>query len=160
RSSNVRHLWRVGYDLFSEIRYLLQNGQPTDHAQTPTLELHIALLRHLLLESGASFVEVPPRPFGADFACSLTHHVDFFGLRRQGFDRSVGGFIARASIGTLVDWVRGRRPLADVARNWRALCSLPFVFLKLAPDLWQPFEDYHSVDRRLPSTFFVIPFKG
>src|SRR5262249_19742578 len=22
------------------------------------------------------------------------------------------------------------------------------------------FEDYHSVDRRLPSTFFVIPFKG
>src|SRR5262249_4175443 len=25
---------------------------------------------------------------------------------------------------------------------------------------WQPFEDYHSVDGRLPSTFFVIPFKG
>ena len=37
---------------------------------------------------------------------------------------------------------------------------MPFVFLKLAPDFWRPFEHYQQIERGLPSTFFVIPFKG
>ena len=73
-----RTVWRIGYDLFDEVRYLLTNGQPAAQAATPTLELHIALLRHLLLESGVPFVEIPPRPAGYDFTCCLTHDVDFF----------------------------------------------------------------------------------
>ncbi|HLG59264.1 MAG TPA: hypothetical protein VI485_28250 [Vicinamibacterales bacterium] len=160
RGGGRRALWRVGYDLFSEVRYLLRRGQPTVHARTPTLEIHIAVLRDLLRKSSVPFVEVPPRPLGHDFICCLTHDVDFHGIRRQGFDRTLVGFIARASVGTLVDFLRGRRPFGDVMRNWVALCSLPFVFLRLAPDFWQPFEDYHKAERERPSTFFVVPFKG
>ena len=38
-----RVVWRIGYDLFGEIRYLLTKGQPAAQALTPTLELHIAI---------------------------------------------------------------------------------------------------------------------
>ena len=154
-----RVVWRVGYDLFSEIRHLLTTGQPEAYAPTPTLEWHIELLRQLLLKSGASFVEIPPRPAGFDFTCCLTHDLDFFGIRRQGLGPSLAGFVARASVGTLVDWARGRRPASEVARNWGALLSLPMVLLRLAPDFWKPFDDYEQVEHSLPSTYFVIPFK-
>ena len=30
----------------------------------------------------------------------------------------------------------------------------------LVPDLWRPFEEYARADGELPSTFFVIPFRG
>jgi hypothetical protein len=155
----TRAVWRVGYDLFEEIRHLLTKGQPPPQASTPALELHIALLRHLLLESGVSFVEIPPRPDGYDFICCLTHDVDFFGIRRHKFDRTLAGFVARASFMTLVDLVRGRRALGQAARNWMALLSLPLVFLKLAPDFWRPFDDYARVEEGSRSTFFLVPFK-
>jgi hypothetical protein len=158
--SRLSRRWRIGYDLFGEVRYLLEKGQPTEHARTATLELHIALLRRLLLESGTRFIEIPPRPIGYDFACCLTHDIDFAGILRHRCDRTLAGFVARAAVGTLTDWLRGRRPLADVVRNWWALCILPLVFLKFLPDLWRPFDDYAEADQGLPSTFFVVPFKG
>jgi hypothetical protein len=156
--SRVTH--RVGYDLFHEIRHLLTEGQPPSRAAVPTLELHIGLLRHLLLESRVPFAEIPPRPDGYDFTCCLTHDVDFFGIRRHKFDRTLAGFVARASVGTLADLVRGRRPLGDALRNWVALLSLPRVFLGVGPDLWQPFDDYARVEEPRRSTFFLAPFKG
>ena len=155
-----RSVWRIGYDLFHETRHLLTHGQPALQASTPTLELHIALLRHVLLESGVPFVEIPPRPDGYDFICCLTHDVDFFGIRRHKFDRTLAGFVARASLKTLADLVRGRRPLVQAARNWMALLSLPLVFLKLVPDFWRPFDDYARVEEGSRSTFFLVPFKG
>ncbi len=79
--AGARAVRRIGYDLFREIGFLLTEGQPPSQASTPTLELHIALLRHLLAESGVAFVEIPPRPHGYDFMCCLTHDVDFFGVR-------------------------------------------------------------------------------
>ena len=151
---------RIGYDLFDEIRFLLTQGQPVSQALTPTTELHIALLRHLLLESKIPFVEISPRPAGRDFICCLTHDVDFFGIRRHKFDRTMAGFLYRASVGTLVDFVRGRRSLSEAARNWLAFCSLPFVFVGLVPDFWRPFEDYAKVEDGRRSTFFLVPFKG
>ena len=150
---------RIGYDLFGEIGFLLAHGQPPSNAPVPTLELHIALLRHLLIESGVSFVEIPPRPAGYDFTCCLTHDLDFFGIRRQKFDRTLGGFIARASVGTLADLARRRRTFADAARNWLALASLPLVFLGLARDPWHPFSDYARAEEGRRSTFFLVPFK-
>ena len=156
----TRNVWRIGYDLFEETRHLLSNGQPANRASTPTLELHIALLRHMLLESGIAFLEVPPRPEGRDFICCLTHDVDFFGIRRHKFDRTLAGFIGRSSFKTLADLIRGRRPVAQAARNWMALLSLPFVFLKLAPDFWRPFDDYARAEKGSRSTFFVVPFKS
>lgn len=155
-----RVVWRIGYDLFDEIGFLLTQGQPATYALIPTLECHIALLRHLLIESKTSFVEIPPHPVGHDFICCLTHDVDFFGIRRHMLDRTMLGFLYRASIGTLLDLVRGRRLLVEALRNWLAFCSLPFVFVGLAPDFWRPFEDYAKVEEGRRSTFFLIPFKG
>jgi hypothetical protein len=155
-----RVVWRIGYDLFGEIRQLLAQGQPASQALTPTLELHIAILRHLLIESRIPFLEIPPSPEGHDFICCLTHDVDFFGIRRHRFDRTMAGFLIRASVGTLADLVRGRRSLAEAVRNWLAFCSLPFVFVRLVPDFWRPFEDYAKVEDGRRSTFFLIPFKG
>ena len=55
---------RIGYDLFGEVRRLLTIGQPAANASIPTLELHIALLRDLIVAAGSSLVEVPPVPDG------------------------------------------------------------------------------------------------
>ena len=151
---------RIGYDLFAEVRYLLTEGQPVAWARTPTLDLHIELLRQLLIESNVSFLEIPPHPAGYDFICCLTHDVDFFGIRRHGLDRTMAGFLYRASIGSLIDLVRGRRSPVEVIQNWLALLSLPFVLLRLMPDFWRPFDDYAKAEAGLRSTFFVVPFKG
>jgi hypothetical protein len=155
-----RAVWRIGYDLFEEVRYLLTKGQPVAQAPIPTLELHIALLRHVLIESRIPFFEIPPRPAGHSFICCLTHDVDFFGIRRHMMDRTMMGFLYRASVGTLVDFLRSRRSLTEMLRNWKAFCSLPFVFAGIAQDFWRPFVDYAKVEEGRRSTFFLIPFKG
>jgi len=154
-----RDCWRVGYDLFEEVRYLLTEGQPASYALTPTLDLHIALLRDLLTQSGVSFLEVTPHPPGCEFICCLTHDIDFFGIRRHLFDRTLAGFVARASVGTLADLIRRKRPLAEALRNWAALLCLPLVFLRVLPDFWRPIDDYERADGGRPSTFFVVPFR-
>jgi len=160
RTCGARTIWRIGYDLFSEARHLLSAGQPAAFAEIPTLEYHIDVLRCALIGSGVSFVEVPPRPAGFEFACCLTHDVDFFGIRRHAFDWTLAGFIARASVGSLADFVRGRRPFSELVRNWAALVRLPAVLTRLASDFWHPFADYAFADAGLPSTFFLVPFKG
>jgi hypothetical protein len=151
---------RIGYHLFKEVRYLLKEGQSVTYALTPTLDIHIDLLRHLLMESKISFVEIPPRPHGYDYMCCLTHDVDFFGIRRHLFDRTMAGFIYRASIGTLIDLIRGRRLFKEACRNWLAFLSLPLVLLRILPDFWHPFESYAKVEDADRSTFFLVPFKG
>jgi hypothetical protein len=153
-------LWRVGYDLFEEVRRLLTSGQPTAWAATPTLDIHIAVLRKLLRQSGMSFVEIPPRPAGHDFVCCLTHDLDFFGIRRHAFDATLAGFVARASFGTIADLLKGRRSFAEARRNWAALLSLPLVLAGFLRDFWQPIDQYDRADRGHRSTFFLIPFKG
>lgn len=157
--SHLRTTWRIGYNLFSEVHCLLTRGQPSALALTPTLELHIALLRRLLLQSGVSFVEVPPQPDKYDFVCCLTHDVDFFGIRRHQWDRTLAGFAYRGTIGTLAGLIHGRRTITEAMRNWLAVLSLPFVFAGLARDFWQPFEDYAAVDAHRGSTYFLAPFK-
>lgn len=152
--------WRIGYDLFEEVRYLLTKGQPVARSLKPTLEFHIELLRHLLIESKIPFVEIPPSPLGYDYICCLTHDVDFFGIRRHQLDRTMAGFLYRASFGTLIDLVSGRRSLEEAIRNWLAVLALPLVFLKLLPDLWRPFHDYAEVEAGLRSTYYLVPFGG
>ena len=70
------------------------------------------------------------------------------------------GFALRASLGTVIDVLRARRPLSEAIQNWLALLALPLVFLRMLPDLWRPFEDYAAADGRRKSTFFLIPFKN
>lgn len=155
-----RTIWRIGYDLLDEVRYLLTRGQPPAEALTPTLDLHIDFLRTVLVESKISFIEIPPRPAGCDFICCLTHDVDFFGVRRHRFDRTMGGFLYRASIGSLIDLLRRRRSMVDLLKNWLACLSLPLVWAKVLPDFWRPFEDYAKVESGERSTFFLVPFRG
>ena len=47
--SEEAEMCRIGYDLFGEVRRLLTVGQPAANADIPTLELHIALLRDLII---------------------------------------------------------------------------------------------------------------
>lgn len=151
---------RIGYDLFGEVAHLLRHGQPVWFARVPSLELHIALLRQRLADANVTWLEVPPRPHDARFICCLTHDLDFVGIRRQRVNPTLAGFALRGTVGTIVDTVRGRRPVAEAARNVLAVLSLPLILLKLRADLWDPFRDYAHADRGHAATFFVVPFKN
>jgi hypothetical protein len=155
----TRVVQRLGYDLFHEVGHLLTEGQPPSRASVPTLELHIDVLRRLLVEEGVSFVEVPPVPNGHAFTCCLTHDIDFFGIKRHKFDRTLAGFVGRASFATLVQLLRGRRSLKDAIANFKALLVLPLVFLGIERDFWAPFLDYAQTEPPNRSTFFMVPFK-
>jgi len=153
-------LLRVGYDLFREIHTLLTVGQPLAVAGTPTLEIHIALVRDAIVGRGLPLVEIPPVPDGYPFITCLTHDIDHPSLRRHLFDYTMFGFIYRAIIGSVVDVVRSRVPLRKLATNWYAAAKLPFIYLGLAKDFWSEFESYVDLDKGWPSTYFVIPYEG
>ncbi len=154
-------LCRVGYDLFAEIRTLLTVGQPVANAGEPTLELHIALLRDLIVDSGVTLLEIPPVPEGYRFIVCLTHDVDHPSIRLHGWDHTTLGFLYRAVLGSAQRLLRGRLSTRDLIRNWVAALRLPFVQLGLVPDFWLEFPHrYEQLEAGLPSTFFVIPFRG
>ena len=85
---------RCGYDLFSEVEFLLSTGQPRERAGTPTLDLHITLMRRWIVEAGIALWEIPPVPAGYRFLACLTHDVDFLGIRRHRLDRTLARFPA------------------------------------------------------------------
>ena len=99
-------------------------------------------------------------PPGHQFLACLTHDVDFLGIRRHRLDRTLAGFLLRASLGSLSGLIRGRRSLRYLLRNWAALLSLPLVFAGVLPDFWLPFDRYINADGEFRSTFFIIPFAG
>jgi len=151
---------RVGYDLFDQISRLLTAGQPADHAASPALDLHIAMVRGWILAAGVRLVEIPPSPAGHPFIVCLTHDIDFIGIRMHRFDHTMWGFLWRSTIGVVVDLLRGRTTIGRAVAAWRAALSLPFVYLGWARDFWEPFAWYQRVERGLPATYFLIPFKG
>lgn len=150
---------RVGYDLFHEVRTLLTEGQPACNAAIPTLELHIALLRELIVSSGAALTEVPPVPDGYKFIACLTHDVDHASMRKHGFDHTTLGFFYRAVIGSVGRFLRGELQFRNLAGNWVAAAKLPLVQMGLAQDPWASFPRYSALEAGAPSTFFIIPFK-
>jgi hypothetical protein len=151
---------RVGYDLFKEVRALLTEGQPEENAAVPTLELHIALLRELIVASGVKVFEVPPVPPGYRMIACLTHDIDHPSIRLHKFDHTMLGFIYRAIFGSLIGLVQGRISVGDLLANWGAVAKLPLVHLGLAKDFWSGFDGYLNIERGLGSSFFVIPFKN
>jgi hypothetical protein len=151
---------RIGYDLFQEIRRLLTSGQPVVHAQIPSLEIHIALLRSLIVGHSIPLLEIPPVPEGRDFIACLTHDVDHIGIRNHKFDHTMFGFFYRATIGSAIDFFKGKKTLKQVGTNWMAALSLPFVHLGIAKDFWYQFDRYVEIEKGFASTFFVIPKKG
>jgi hypothetical protein len=149
---------RIGYHLFAEVRHLLFNGQPAQFAQVPVIEIHIAILRDILVEHQIPFEEVPPVPAGYNFIVCLTHDVDHFAIGNHKCDHTMFGFLYRASIGSICELLRGKKSLRQVVRNWLAILSLPLVYLGVLPDFWSKLERYLDLDHA--STFFIIPKKG
>jgi hypothetical protein len=148
---------RIGYDLFAEVRHLLSNGQPLEVAHVPSIEIHITILRDILVEYQVPFDEVPPVPAGYNFIVCLTHDVDHFAIANHKFDHTMFGFLYRASVGSILELFRGRKSLRQVCRNWLAVLSLPLVYLGILPDFWSKLERYLELDHA--STFFVIAKK-
>lgn len=151
----------LGYDLFAEVRHLLESGQPPVNADLPTLDLHISFLRDLITACGVPLVEVPPVPAGYEFISCLTHDVDHPSIRAHGFDHTTFGFLYRAVFGSLPDLMRGRKGIRQVLKNWFGALKLPFVYLGLAEDFWSGFDKrYLELEEGLRATYFVIPFRG
>jgi hypothetical protein len=125
---------RLGFNLFKEGGYLLKTGQPPENAITPTLDIHISMLRSWILQAGLCLVEVPPVPAGYGLIACLTHDVDFAGIRHHKLDHSVWGFIYRALFGSLQRVLTSQMPWDDLRKNWLAVFSLPLVYLGLCRD--------------------------
>ncbi|MGH7941984.1 MAG: hypothetical protein ACREE6_00935 [Limisphaerales bacterium] len=151
---------RIGFDLFQEFKYLLTQGQPAGHAAIPTLELHIALLRSLILMCSIPIVEIPPVPDGHNFITCLTHDMDHLGIRNHKFDHTMLGFLYRATMGSILDVWRGKKDWRQARANWLAVARLPLVQLGLAADFWNQPDRYREIEKEQNSTFFVIPKRG
>ena len=150
---------RLGYDLFEEVRFLLSAGQPFEHAHIPTLDIHIGMLRDWILKAGIPLLEIPPSPAGYSFSVCLTHDIDFIGIRNHKFDHSMWGFVYRGVLGTVVRFFQGKISASQLLKSWCAVASLPFVYAGWAKDFWEPFEWYLEIEKGLPATYFLIPFK-
>src|SRR5580658_7679014 len=151
---------RLGYDLFEEVAFLLSQGQPSGNAHVPTLDIHISLLRSIMVSSGNPFIEIPPVPAGHDFMACLSHDVDFTGIREQKFDMTMWGFLYRAVVGSVVAVLRGKGSWSKLLQNWKAAFSLPLVYLGLLDDFWLEFDRYLEIEKGLNATYFFIPFKN
>lgn len=149
---------RLGYNLFREVRTLLTGEQPPDEFSAPALDLHIAILRDLVVSCGFPLVEIPPAPVGYPFVVCLTHDVDHALITRHRFDHTALGFLYRAAVGSTISFLRGRIAFLKLLTNWLAAIKLPFVYFGIAEDFWNNFERYLDIDRHRPSTFFIIPF--
>jgi hypothetical protein len=159
--SETRVLGRIGYDLFNEIRRLVTLGQPPVNANIPALELHIELLRNLIISCGIRLLEVPPIPDGYPFMVCLTHDVDHPSIRQHRWDHTMLGFVYRAIVGSMARLLRGHIGFRTLLANWMAVLKLPFVQMGLAKDFWHEFADrYLELEKGLCSTFFFIPFKN
>jgi peptidoglycan/xylan/chitin deacetylase (PgdA/CDA1 family) len=158
RRSGAQTTVRVGYDLFDEVRHLLTAGQPIEHAGTPTLDLHIALLREIITRAGLPVVEIPPAPAGSPFMACLTHDIDHPVTRNHRGDHTMVGFLLRAAVVSPMDVCRGRLSFGQILQNWAAVLRLPFVYLGLARDPWSRFaDDYLRIEHGLGATYFFIP---
>jgi hypothetical protein len=150
---------RLGHDLFQEVKLLFSAGQPIRHAHIPTLDIHIGMLKKWILNEGIPLLEIPPAPTGHSFAVCLTHDIDFVGIRNHLFDHTMWGFLYRSTVGAARNLFRRRISISRLFDIWRAAASLPFVYLGWVKDFWSPFEWYLRVEKDLPATYFLIPFK-
>ena len=150
----------LGYNLFKEVDFLLCSGQPKRNALIPTLEIHISILRDLIREAGNVVVEIPPVPAGYKFIACLTHDIDFVGIRKHRFDQTMFGFLYRASIGSLLRFLKGSLAFSKMLRNWKAILNLPFLYLGFMGDFWMQFDRFLELEKGLGGTYFFIPFKN
>lgn len=157
---NQQKIVRIGYDLFREVAFLISSGQPVEYAEVPTLEIHIAILREIMITAGVSFIEISPVPYGYDFITCLTHDIDFTGIRNHKLDHTMYGFLYRAVLRTFFDALRRKVPWQKLWKNLKAALLLPAVYAGIASDFWARFDKYLEIEKGLRSTFFFLPYKG
>jgi len=150
---------RIGYNLFEELEYILTSGQPKKYATIPTVEIHIQILRDLIIQSGLPFIEIPPVPEGYDFITCLTHDVDFGGIRNYKFDHTMYGFIYRSLFVSIINFFKKKITYKKLLTNLKAAFSLPCVYLGLIKDFWIDFYQYIEIEKDLKSTYFFLPYK-
>jgi len=150
---------RIGYDIFYEIEYLLTQGQPPGSAHVPTLDLHIAMLRNCILDSGIPLIEIPPCPYGHNYTVCLTHDVDFLAIRDHLFDHSLAGFLSRIFSPLFQRNMKQQIPWSRLFKNIKAAFSLPLVYAGLTKDIWFDLDRYTEIEEGIRSTFFFIPFR-
>jgi hypothetical protein len=155
-----RTVFRFGFDLLEEVEYLLRSGQPVLHAPVPTLDHHIGLFRDCILSAGVPLVEIPPCPPGCRFVACLTHDVDFAGIGRHRLDATMFGFVYRAVFGSLARLARGSLSWKKALENWKAVASLPGIYLGIQKDFMLQFDRYAELEQGLPSTYFLVPCKN
>jgi hypothetical protein len=160
RSGDSMTTIRIDYNLFLEVAFLLNCGQPVNYASIPSVELHIHVLRDLLIQHTAYLIEVPSSPAGCSMIACLTHDVDHPSIRKQFWWPTLFGFLYRSTIGSVIEVCRGRKTLAQLATNLRATLSLPFIYAGLMKDIWDSFSAYSDLEKTWPSTYFFIPSKG
>lgn len=153
-----RTVCRIAYDILDEVMRLLCKGQTSELALEPSLDRHIDFVRSLIRAADLPFLEIPPVPQGYRFVACLTHDVDFVAMRHHVFDRTAFGFLYRATLGSVLDWIRGRRSLRDAVRNVVSALAVPLVHAGLVRDFFDNFAEY--LDLETASTFFVIPFRN
>ena len=89
----------------------------------------------------------------------MTHDVDHPSIRRHKLDHTILGFLYRATVGSLISVLQGRQRVRSLLTNWWSALKLPLVQLGFARDFWSEFDRYPKLERGVPSSFFVIPFK-
>jgi hypothetical protein len=154
-----RFILQLGFNLFDEVQFILEHGQPLVFAHVPTLDIHIANLRKWILNAGLQLIEIPPHPQGSPFFACLTHDVDFAGIRQHRFDRTMGGFLYRALFTSTIGFFKGRYSFSHLRRNWKAVAELPLIYAGLKRDFWFQFRKYVEIEKGCHSTFFFVPFK-
>jgi peptidoglycan/xylan/chitin deacetylase (PgdA/CDA1 family) len=70
------------------------------------------------------------------------------------------GFLYRATVGSVINFFRGKRTIKELGANWLAALSLPLVHVGLVKDFWRQFDHYLELEKGLGSTFFLIPNKN
>lgn len=148
---------RFGFNVFDEVGFLLQEGQPPANAATPTLDFHIALIREAIVGNGLGLIEIPPVPAGHSFTVCLTHDADHPSMRRHKWDGTILGFLSRALVGSLVRLAKGRITLRQLGKNWKTSIALPWIQAGVSADPWDTFAQYLQIERGLGSTFYIIP---
>jgi len=148
-----------GFDLFAEVKTLLTDGQPVKCALSPTLDLHIQLIRDTIRSGGIGFTEIPPVPFGGKYLLCLTHDIDNPSMVAHGFDRTWLGFVQRALVDSTFAALLGKLSFRKLAENYLSALNWPFAFFGLAKDRWLDFAKYLEIDG-VESTYFVVSIKG
>lgn len=153
---------RLGYNIFGEIAYVLNERQPLPCCRVPTVDLQLGVVRRLLQPHCPLFVELPPVPFGRAYSVALTHDVDEAPLKELTLSSALLGFFYRGLILSTVELFTRKKTWGDWMTSWRYVLSYPLIKLSLLRDPWEGYADCTNLEDEfgVRSSFYFLPSKG